>query len=117
MNGVYEDMETVRADLLVHAGTSMRYGIQTLVQSETGGEYMPLDMSQWTGQFVLATEDGAILWQRALWFSKDGWAVIDINKNVFNDGTLSYTGGLWRMKATAPDNHVERLGEGYWTLS
>lgn len=118
MSGVCDDDRTVRADLLLRRGTSIRRGIQTTVQTETGGPFAPLDMSGWTGFFVMAGSDGTEWYRRPLMFSADGYATIDIPSTTFlPDIWIGRSSGIWRMEATAPDGHVERLGEGYWHMS
>jgi hypothetical protein len=117
MSGVYDDDRTVRADLLLRRGSSIRRAIVTEVQTEAGGPFAPLDMSGWTGRFLMAGPDGTLWCQQPLAFTVDGYSIVDIDPTAFaGDVWAGRRSGVWRMEATAPDGHVERLGEGYWHL-
>lgn len=118
MIGTYDDGRTVRADLLLRRGTSMRRAIVTQAQTAANGPFEPLDMSGWKGFLVLAGPDGTAWYQQPLAFTADGYAIADIPSTaLLPDAWDSRLSGAWRMQATAPDGHVERLGEGYWRLS
>jgi hypothetical protein len=117
MSGVYDDDRTVRADLLLRRGSSIRRVIITEVQTEQNGPFASLDMSGWTGRFLLAGPDGTQWWSTPLTMTADGYAIVDIPSTAFSaDIWAGRRSGIWHMEATAPDGHVERLGEGYWHL-
>jgi hypothetical protein len=118
MSGVCDDDRTVRADLLLRRGTSIRRGIQTTVQTETGGPFAPLDMSGWTGVFVLSSPSGVEWWRTSVSCTRDGWTIVDVQSTAFSpDVWNDRKTGVWRIEATAPDGHVERVGEGYANIN
>ncbi|KAE8127288.1 hypothetical protein [Bifidobacterium tibiigranuli] len=118
MSGVYDDDRTVRADLLLRRGSSIRRAVVTEVQTTQTGPFAPLDMSGWTGRFVLAGPDGTWWWSTGLTLTADGYAIVDIPPDAFkSDVWYGRRSGIWRMQVMGTDRHVERIGEGYWHLS
>jgi hypothetical protein len=114
MGGVLTEA-TATADKLLRRGVTERWTVRC--EQDRGQGFVPQDLSGWTGVVVIEGSFGEE------WLTlpvstdpvalKDGFATVTVPASTLTDVVWAgRKSGSWRMDMTAPDGHVERLGDG-----
>lgn len=108
--------DTGRGDVLLIRGTTNVWAVRW-EQSADGITYAPVNLSGWTGVLELRSPLEDIWLSKSVSTSVDGVTVMTVTPaDLSAPAWTARSGGSWAVNLTAPDAHVERLGQGYFHL-
>lgn len=107
---------TARGDVLIRRGVTTTWAVRWQ-QSVDGVTFAPVDLSTWTGRLLLRGLAGELWLDALVACDTSGLAVATVTpEHTAADVWAGRAGGQWRIDLTAPDGHIERVGDGYFHL-
>lgn len=108
---------TARGDVLIRRGVSDTWGVKWEQKTDPQGTYEPVDLSDWSGVCQLRSDAGDVWAELPVTTSVDGLTKVVVPAAALTGPEWAgRRSGNWLINLTAPDAHVERLGDGYFYL-
>lgn len=109
---------TGRMDIVIRRGVTEKYGVQWEHSDDGGLTFAGVDISLWTGVFVLRSPVDEELLRLNTKQSSSGLSQVEIRPTDLSKITIAgRTAGNWYLNITDPaTGRTERLGDGYFYL-